>query len=142
MWGGGGAEREGAVYGFMKHQAPWRIHTRLSVECQNYCDWETVGLMHSFKKSRQPGPIARLLSCTQEERKTYRGMDLAPTFEVPSMSRHPKTGDWFVSPSLSSLFNSFRSLSLSLAFPIMVCIILFLQFGCNQCFKTYQYAKV
>ncbi|CAN7116841.1 unnamed protein product [Brassica rapa subsp. narinosa] len=76
-------------------RAPYRIHTLFSVECQNYFDWQTVGLMHSFKKSRQPGPITRLLSCTEEEMKSYRGMDLAPTFRVPSWSRHPKTGDWY-----------------------------------------------
>ncbi|XP_070016417.1 peptidyl serine alpha-galactosyltransferase isoform X1 [Nicotiana sylvestris] len=76
-------------------KAPYRIHTLFSVECQNYFDWQTVGLMHSYKKAQQPGPITRLLSCTDEERKNYRGMELAPTFEVPSMSRHPKTGDWY-----------------------------------------------
>ncbi|CAH9088203.1 unnamed protein product [Cuscuta epithymum] len=75
--------------------APWRIHTLFSVECQNYFDWQTVGLMNSFRKARQPGPITRLLSCTDDAKKTYRGMELAPTFEVPSMSRHPKTGDWY-----------------------------------------------
>ena len=74
--------------------ASWRIHTLFSVECQDYFDWQTVGLMNSFRKSKQPGPITRLLSCTDEEKKDYKGMDLAPTFEVPSMSRHPKTGDW------------------------------------------------
>ncbi|CAI0456559.1 unnamed protein product [Linum tenue] len=73
----------------------YRIHTLFSVECQNYFDWQTVGLMHSFRKARQPGPITRLLSCTDEEKKSYRGMHLAPTFQVPSMSRHPKTGDWY-----------------------------------------------
>lgn len=73
----------------------WRIHTLFSVECQNYFDWQTVGLMHSYKKAQQPGPITRLLSCTDEEKKNYRGMNLAPTFEVPSMSKHPKTGDWY-----------------------------------------------
>ncbi|RVW68981.1 Peptidyl serine alpha-galactosyltransferase [Vitis vinifera] len=71
-------------------EAPWRIHTLFSVECQNYFDWQTVGLMHSFKKARQPGPITRLLSCTDDEKKNYRGMNLAPTLEVPSMSRHPE----------------------------------------------------
>lgn len=76
-------------------EAPWRIHTLFSVECQNYFDWQTVGLMQSFNKARQPGPITRLLSCTEEEKKGYRGMDLAPTLEVPSMSRHPRTGDWY-----------------------------------------------
>uniref|UniRef100_A0A2P2J9W0 Hydroxyproline O-arabinosyltransferase-like domain-containing protein n=2 Tax=Rhizophora mucronata TaxID=61149 RepID=A0A2P2J9W0_RHIMU len=72
-----------------------RIHTLFSVECQNYFDWQTVGLVHSFKKARQPGPITRLLSCTEVEKKNYRGMHLAPTFQVPSMSRHPRTGDWY-----------------------------------------------
>ncbi|KAK8710271.1 hypothetical protein V6N13_145604 [Hibiscus sabdariffa] len=76
-------------------QAPYRIHTLFSVECQNYFDWQTVGFMHSFDKARQPGPVTRLLSCTEEERKNYKGMDLAPTLEVPSMSKHPKTGDWY-----------------------------------------------
>ncbi|KAK7385353.1 hypothetical protein VNO78_31069 [Psophocarpus tetragonolobus] len=72
-----------------------RIHTLFSVECQNYFDWQTVGLMNSYRKAKQPGPITRLLSCTDEEKKNYKGMHLAPTFEVPSMSRHPKTGDWY-----------------------------------------------
>ncbi|CAJ1785055.1 unnamed protein product [Sphenostylis stenocarpa] len=76
-------------------KAPWRIQTLFSVECQNYFDWQTVGLMHSFRKAKQPGHITRLLSCTEEQKKTYRGMHLAPTFEVPSMSKHPRTGDWY-----------------------------------------------
>ncbi|XP_010496313.1 PREDICTED: uncharacterized protein LOC104773407 [Camelina sativa] len=76
-------------------RAPYRIHTLFSVECQNYFDWQTVGLMHSFHKSRQPGPITRLLSCTDDQKKVYRGMNLAPTFEVPSWSTHPKTHDWY-----------------------------------------------
>ncbi|KAK4846429.1 hypothetical protein QYF36_017119 [Acer negundo] len=76
-------------------KAPYRIHTLFSVECQNYFDWQTVGLMNSFKKARQPGPITRLLSCTDDEKKNYKGMHLAPTLEVPSMSTHPKTGDWY-----------------------------------------------
>ncbi|KAI4348253.1 hypothetical protein L6164_008996 [Bauhinia variegata] len=76
-------------------KAPYRMHTLFSVECQNYFDWQTVGLMNSYRKAKQPGPITRLLSCTDEEKKNYRGMHLAPTFEVPSMSKHPKTGDWY-----------------------------------------------
>lgn len=75
-------------------KAPWKMHTLFSVECQNYFDWQTVGLMHSYRKAKQPGPITRLLSCTDEQKKSYRGMHLAPTFEVPSMSKHPTTGDW------------------------------------------------
>lgn len=82
-------------------EAPWRIHTLFSVECTNYFDWQTVGIMHSYRKAQQPGPITRLLSCTDEEKKSYKGMNLAPTLEVPSMSKHPKTGDWCDSLSLS-----------------------------------------
>ena len=51
--------------------------------------------MHSFKKARQLGPITRLLSCANDEKKNYRGVNLAPTLEVPSISRHPRTGDWY-----------------------------------------------
>jgi hypothetical protein len=75
-------------------KSPWRVHTLFSVECHVYFDWQTVGIMHSFRKSRQPGPVTRLLSCTDEQLEGYRGMDLAPTHKVPSMSQHPVTGDW------------------------------------------------
>lgn len=71
-----------------------KIHTLFSTECTPYFDWQTAGLMHSFHLSGQPGNITRLLSCTDEELKHYKGHDLAPTHYVPSMSRHPLTGDW------------------------------------------------
>lgn len=91
----GAAEESVELAAAETKQAPWRIHTLFSVECQDYFDWQTVGLVHSHRKARQPGPITRLLSCTEEEKKVYQGMDLAPTMEVPSMSRHPRTGDWY-----------------------------------------------
>lgn len=71
-----------------------KIHTIFSTECTTYFDWQTVGLIHSFHLSGQPGNITRLLSCTDEDLKLYKGHDLAPTHYVPSMSRHPLTGDW------------------------------------------------
>ena len=72
-----------------------KIHTLFSTECSSYFDWQTVGLMHSFRISGQPGNITRLLSCTDEDLKIYKGRDLAPTHYVPSMNRHPLTGDWY-----------------------------------------------
>ncbi|XP_051227322.1 peptidyl serine alpha-galactosyltransferase [Lolium perenne] len=72
-----------------------KIHTLFSTECSSYFDWQTVGLMHSFRLSGQPGNITRLLSCTDEEVKNYKGHDLAPTHYVPSMNRNPLTGDWY-----------------------------------------------
>lgn len=71
-----------------------KIHTVFSTECTRYFDWQTVGLMHSFHTSGQPGNITRLLSCTEKDLKQYKGRDLAPTHYVPSMSMHPLTGDW------------------------------------------------
>ncbi|KAK3166261.1 hypothetical protein QOZ80_1AG0043470 [Eleusine coracana subsp. coracana] len=72
-----------------------KIHTLFSTECSSYFDWQTVGLMHSFRLSRQSGNITRLLSCTDEDLKNYKGHDLAPTHYVPSMNQHPLTGDWY-----------------------------------------------
>jgi hypothetical protein len=72
-----------------------KIHTLFSTECSSYFDWQTVGLMHSFRLSGQPGNITRLLSCTDEELKNYKGHDLAATHYVPSMNMHPLTGDWY-----------------------------------------------
>jgi hypothetical protein len=73
---------------------PSRMHTLFSVECDVYFDWQTVGMMHSFRKSGQPGAITRLLSCTDQQLASYRGLHLAPSHLVPSMSQHPVTGDW------------------------------------------------
>lgn len=71
-----------------------KIHTIFSAECSTYYDWQTVGLVHTFNLSGQPGNITRLLSCTEEDLKQYKGLDIAPIHYVPSMSRHPVTGDW------------------------------------------------
>lgn len=75
-----------------------RMHTLFSVECQDYFDWQTVGLVHSLRKAGHPGPLTRLLSCSAADLRSYRGIRLAPTLLVPSMSRHPRTGDWSPSP--------------------------------------------
>lgn len=71
-----------------------KVHTIFSTECSSYFDWQTVGLMHSFHLSGQPGNITRLVSCSDEDLKLYKGRNLAPTHYVPSMSQHPLTGDW------------------------------------------------
>lgn len=70
-----------------------KIHTLFSTECNDYFDWQTLGIYHSFLLSGQPGHITRLLSCTDETLRIYNNMDLAPTHVVPSYSVHPLTGD-------------------------------------------------
>lgn len=77
-----------------KNAARPKIHTLFSTECSSYFDWQTVGLIHSFHLSGQPGNITRLLSCRDDDLKRYMGHNLAPTHYVPSMSQHPLTDDW------------------------------------------------
>ena len=43
----------------------------------------------SFKRAGQPGALTRLLSCTEEQLKTYPNVDLVPTHVVPSLTRDP-----------------------------------------------------
>ncbi|XP_078181682.1 peptidyl serine alpha-galactosyltransferase isoform X2 [Carex rostrata] len=82
------------IVGELQGRRP-KIHTLFSTECSTYFDWQTVGFMHSFRLSGQPGGVTRLLSCTDEDLKMYKGRDLAPTHYVPSMTQHPLTGDMY-----------------------------------------------
>ncbi len=38
----------------------------------------------SARRAGQEGPITRLMSCTEEQLKDYKGIDLVPTFVAPS----------------------------------------------------------
>ena len=56
------------------------VHTVFSAECNHALTWQAVALFHSHHESRQPGPITRLLACSEEQLATYRGIDAGPTF--------------------------------------------------------------
>ena len=56
------------------------VHVVFSAECNHAMTWQAVGLFHSHKAVNQPGPITRLLACSEEQQKDYRGMDIGPTF--------------------------------------------------------------
>jgi peptidyl serine alpha-galactosyltransferase len=71
-----------------------RLHTLFSVECGDYFDWQAVGFLHSLRKAGHPGGVTRLLSCTEDQLSSYRGLDIGHTLQVPSFSLHPRTGDW------------------------------------------------
>ena len=70
-----------------------RMITLFSTECNDYFDWQTLGLMYSFRRSGQPGHVLRLQSCNEDELKEYKGMGLAPTMVVPNWRRNPHSGD-------------------------------------------------
>ncbi|KAI5000763.1 hypothetical protein ZWY2020_010722 [Hordeum vulgare] len=71
-----------------------RLHTLFSVECGDYFDSHTVGLLHSLRKAGQPGGVTRLLSCAPDQLPSYRSLHISHTLQVPSYSCHPCTGDW------------------------------------------------
>ncbi|GJP49488.1 hypothetical protein CLOM_g8686 [Closterium sp. NIES-68] len=72
-----------------------RMVTLFSGECTAYFDWQTLGLMYSFRRSGQPGKLVRLLACNEDMLKEYRGLDLAPTMVVPNWDHDPHNGDWY-----------------------------------------------
>ena len=56
---------------------------------------QTLGMYHSFQKSKQLGPVTRLLSCTEEQLKQYKDVDGVPTHIAPSWTIHPISGDQY-----------------------------------------------
>ena len=48
------------------------VHTVITTECGGYFSWQTLGLVYSHRKSGQPGPLTRLLSCTEEQLKDQK----------------------------------------------------------------------
>ena len=52
------------------------------------CDWD-CSLCCSFKRAKQPGKLTRLLSCTEDQLETYKGLDLVTTHVVPSLTLDP-----------------------------------------------------
>ena len=49
----------------------------------------------SFKRAGQPGPLTRLLSCSEERLATYGGLDLMPTFVAPNMEYNADLDDHY-----------------------------------------------
>ena len=54
-------------------------------------------MFYSHRRSKQPGSITRIMSCTKEEydRMTPAERDLVPTHVAPSYTHHPRTGDLY-----------------------------------------------
>ena len=60
-----------------------------------YFDWKSAGVYYSHRASGMPGPITRLLACSDEQRKVYpqRGLDMGPTFIHPNYMNNPHNGE-------------------------------------------------
>ena len=78
----------------MALQGSANLHTVFTSECNNHqFDWFTVGVYESFRASGMQGSITRLLACSQEDLKGYKGLDLGPTFVHPNYRHNPLNGD-------------------------------------------------
>ena len=57
-----------------------RVHTVFCAECTNNFDYKSIGAFWSHNVSGMPGGITRLLACDESQMKSYRGMNIGPTF--------------------------------------------------------------
>ena len=75
---------------------PADLHTVFCAECTTYFDWKSAGMFYTHRVSGMPGPITRLLACSDKQRAVYpqRGMDMGPTFVHPNFANpNPHNGE-------------------------------------------------
>lgn len=48
------------------------LHTVVPTECTMYFSWQSLGIFYSHRKAGQGGPITRIISCTDEQKQTYK----------------------------------------------------------------------
>lgn len=48
------------------------LHTVVPTECTMYFSWQSLGILYSHSKAGQTGPITRIISCTDEQKQTYK----------------------------------------------------------------------
>ena len=49
----------------------------------------------SFKRAGQPGRLTRLLSCSEEQLRTYKWLSLMPTWVTPNVAHDEEHDDWY-----------------------------------------------
>ena len=64
----------------MSEVRPPSVHIVFSAECTPAMTWQALALFHSAKVTQPSANITRLLACSDEQMKTYQGLDLGPTF--------------------------------------------------------------
>ena len=70
------------------------LHTVFGAECNTYFDWQSLGVVYSHAKAGVPGPITRLLTCSDHALRSYgANVDLVPTHVAPLWTHNPHNGD-------------------------------------------------
>lgn len=73
------------------------VHIAFLTDCTMYSDWQTVGMAFSYKQTRQPGAVTRIMCCTDEEKARYNKelLNLMPTHIAKSFEYDEKTKDHY-----------------------------------------------
>ena len=73
------------------------VHVAFLTDCAMYSDWQSVGMMFSFKMSGQPGYVTRVMCCSEEKIKGYdQGLLKAvDTWVAPELTFNPKNKDHY-----------------------------------------------
>ena len=71
------------------------LHTAVPTECGSYFVWQSIGLVYSHRKIKQPGQLTRIVSCTPEEWEAMstESREFVQTHVAPNYAVHPRTGD-------------------------------------------------
>lgn len=48
-----------------------------------------------MKRAGQPGPLTRLMSCSEEQLAGYQWLDIIPTYVAPNMAYDATHDDWY-----------------------------------------------
>lgn len=74
-------------------QEPLTFRTIFGAECNNFFDWQTIGLAYSHRRAEVPGRLTRILSCSEDDLTEYTNIDLVDTYIAPDRSLNPHNND-------------------------------------------------
>lgn len=85
-------EDQGSSY--KEPNAPGDVHTVFFTDCTEASDWQSLTFGYAWRQSNQPGPLTRIMSCTDEQAKRRRPDTLAVinTHTAPSDDKSPRGG--------------------------------------------------
>lgn len=73
------------------------VHVVFLTDCTMYSNWQSLGMIWSFRMSGQPGSVSRVMCCTPEEKAKYDAalQHEVDTWVAPSFTIHPVTKDHY-----------------------------------------------
>ena len=69
------------------------LHTVVPTECTMYFSWQSLGIQYSHRKAGQVGPITRIISCTEEQKQSYKVTRIDHALEHAEFTVHSSWQD-------------------------------------------------